>query len=299
MPGAWKKRSTRVLALCGIAIAATASAQETRLAGEGHTPPPATLADVAWLAGQWSGTGIGGAPTQESWLPPIGDTMVGIFVQEDGEGAIRFTEHLHVVEEDNSLILRLKHFNADLTGWEEKDEVLDFRLVAVEPCAAYFHALTLRCDGEDGLLAAVRMKSKDDRINELVFRYRRIEPVSAPASADKPECPDAQTTPEINACFAAKLDEAEARRGRYFAAALDRKAGEDRVLAAMHAGQAAFEGYRDAECGAVLEDWIDGTIRTAMALSCRIALTEARTHDIWESWLTYMDTTPPDLPEPK
>ncbi len=150
---------------------------ETRLAPEDHVPPPASLEQMDWLVGQWTGTGIGGAPAHESWLPPVGTTMVGTFVQEDGESGIRFTEHLYLMEEEGTLVLRLKHFDADLTGWEEKDEMLTFRLVAIEECAAYFHALTLRCaegeDGEAGLLAAVRMKSSGEEVQELVFRFTR------------------------------------------------------------------------------------------------------------------------------
>ncbi len=145
------------------------AAQETRIAPQNHAPPPANIAQMDWLVGQWTGTGIGGAPAHESWLPPSGITMVGTFVQETGEGAIRFSEILYLMEEEGSLVLKLKHFNADLTGWEEKDDMLTFRLVAIEECAAYFHALTLRCDGENGLVAAVRMRSGE----ELLFRFER------------------------------------------------------------------------------------------------------------------------------
>lgn len=155
--------------------ATAAVAQETRTVPEDHQSPPATLEQMGWLIGQWSGTGIGGAAAMESWLPPTGDTMVGSFVQQTGEGGIRFTEHMYLTEEEGTLVLRLKHFNADLTGWEEKDDMLTFRLIAIEECAAYFRALTLRCDGENGLLAAVRMKSDGDEISELIFRFERME----------------------------------------------------------------------------------------------------------------------------
>ena len=48
-------------------------------------------------------------------------------------------------------------------------------LIAAEPCALYFNALTYRCDGEDGMVVAVRMKSdKLDPVIELVFRFRQI-----------------------------------------------------------------------------------------------------------------------------
>lgn len=155
------------------------SAQETRIGEAGFESPPADLSQMDWLVGQWSGEGIGGAPAMESWLPPMGGIMVGTFVQqtagEDGAPVIMFTEHMYVMEEAGTVVLRLKHFNADLTGWEEKDDMLTFRLVAMEPCAAYFQALTLRCADADkpgeGLVAAVRMQSG----GELLFQFTRPE----------------------------------------------------------------------------------------------------------------------------
>ena len=159
-------------AVAGLA-AAPLAAEETRLAPADHVPPPAAIEQLDWLIGHWSGEGIAGAAAHESWLPPSGGTMVGTFVQETGEGEIMFTEHMYLAEEDGSLVVRLKHFNPDLTGWEEKDDMLRFRLVAVEDCAAYFSALTYRCDGDDGLVVAVRMKSEGDVVEELVFRFRR------------------------------------------------------------------------------------------------------------------------------
>lgn len=164
-----------IIGLVVMLSAPIAAAQETRIGEEGFTSPPATLEQLDWLVGQWVGEGIGGAPAMESWLPPTGGTMVGTFVQEqvDEEGAssIMFTEHMYIMQEDGSLALKLKHFNADLTSWEEKDDMVTFRLVAMEPCAAYFNALTLRCaDPEkpgEGLVAAVRMQGG----GELVFRF--------------------------------------------------------------------------------------------------------------------------------
>ena len=160
------------------ALAATpVAAQETRDAPEDHVSPPATLAQMDWLVGHWRGEGIAGAPAHESWLPPTGNTMVGTFVQQADGDTIRFTEHMYLMEEGGTLVLRLKHFNADLTGWEEKDGMLTFRLIAIEPCAAYFRSLTLRCaegeGGADGLLAAVRMTRGGSENGELVFRFRR------------------------------------------------------------------------------------------------------------------------------
>ncbi|QYU69663.1 hypothetical protein J4558_05875 [Leptolyngbya sp. 15MV] len=166
----------RTLAALALILAGPLAAQETRVAPPGHVPPPATIAEAAWLVGDWVGSGIGGAGASEVWLPPTGPTMVGLFVQEQADGSIMFTEHMYLSEDAGSLVVKLKHFNPDLTGWEEKDGMVRFRLLSIEPCAAYFASLTYRCDGDDGLLVAVRMKSEGDTVNELVFRFRRRQP---------------------------------------------------------------------------------------------------------------------------
>ena len=166
--------SHKLVGLALLIAGTSVSSQETRIGEGGFESPPATLERMDWLVGQWSGDGIGGAPAMESWLPATGGTMVGTFVQQSEDGEIMFTEHLYLMEEEGSLVLRLKHFNADLTGWEEKDDMLSFRLVAIEECAAYFNALTLRCANRDkpgeGLVAAVRMQSG----GELLFEFDRM-----------------------------------------------------------------------------------------------------------------------------
>lgn len=156
-----------------LTAAAPLAAQETRVAPEGHVPPPATVDQAAWLLGDWVGTGIDGAEAAESWLPASGGTMVGVFLQEKPDGSIMFTEIMYMAEEEGSLVLKLKHFNPDLTGWEDKDGMVRFRLLSIGPCAAYFSSLTYRCDGDDGLLVAVRMKSAGPEVEELVFRFKR------------------------------------------------------------------------------------------------------------------------------
>ncbi len=282
------------LALTGTA-AAQESAPETRIGEKGFESPPATLDQVDWLVGQWVGEGIQGAPAMESWLPPAGGTMVGTFVQETTDGAIMFTEHMYLMHENGTLVLRLKHFNADLTGWEEKDDMLTFRLVAVEPCAVFFNALTLRCaDPENsgsGLVAAVRMKSDKLEPQELIFNFRAAERSTGSYDCDG-------TTVAINDCLGDVSDRAKLRQARYLEAALGSNDNDSALADQIRESDIAFNLYRDRECLAVYEAWKEGSIRNAMTLRCLIRLTDQRTHDIWRNWLTYQDSSDPILPEP-
>lgn len=267
------------------------AAQETRVGEPGFTSPPADIQQLWWLEGLWQGEGIDGAPATESWLPPTGDTMVGTFVQQTPEGGILFTEHMYLVEEGDSVALKLKHFNADLTGWEDKAGMVTFRLLSLDVCAAYFSGLTIRCDGNDKLVVAVRMKSDSAEPKELLFRFNR-----AARSGGFNNCDG--STPEMNECMAGILERAIARKDRYLAAALERHSDKPELVAMIRQSDKASDAYREAECEAMYEDWKEGTIRTIMGLSCSIALADQRTRTIWQNWLTYMDSTPPDLPEP-
>lgn len=290
--------------VAAMALAVSASAQdaeyETRIGPKDFESPPANLDQLDWLVGQWVGEGIRGATAMESWLPPAGGTMVGTFVQETSGGAIQFTEILYLTEEKGTLVLRLKHFNADLTGWEEKDDMLTFRLVAIEDCAAYFNALTLRCADKDnpgaGIVAAVRMRSDKPEPQEMVFTFDALR-----ESRDGWKSCDG-TTYSINQCLAAVRDRAKEREAQYFETAIGgnnevpgRRSAKERM---MRSAQASAEQSRKDECGAVYEQWKDGTIRNAMALRCEIRLIDQRTHDIWRNWLIYQDSSKPILPEP-
>ena len=276
-------------------------ALETRILPAETESPDGDINNLGWMVGSWQGEGVGGARAMESWTAPVGGTMVGTFIQTKNDGTINFTELMLVRSVEGSLEMALKHFNPDMTGWEEKDEVERFRLVALEECAVFFQGLTVRCaDREkpgEGLVVAVRAgKDKAGNVREFVFRYRAA-PGSSPLSYN---CDG--TTIAINQCLAAVRTKAEAREKRYFAAALGEGAGsedgESKLHALMRASQAAAEEQRKQECNAVYEFWKSGTIRNAMSLRCEIRLIDQRTHDIWRNWLTFQDSSAPILPEP-
>lgn len=118
--------------------------------------PPATLDDVAWLVGTWHGPGLGGE-TDEVWLPPVGGAMPGMF-RLVKNGAPVFYEIWTMREVEGSLVLDLKHFDPDLTAWEERGETTRFHLVRIEGRTAYFGGLTYRLEDDDTLRIWLAMR---------------------------------------------------------------------------------------------------------------------------------------------
>ena len=132
--------------------------------------PPATLADMAWLQGRWTGDGLGGS--EEVWSPPAGGVMMGMYrLLKDGKPI--FYEFLMLTEESGSLAMKLKHFNPDFSGWEEKTGFVTFKLVAVEPRAVHFSGLSFYREGDDELRIYLRLRDKSGEVREEVFKMRR------------------------------------------------------------------------------------------------------------------------------
>jgi hypothetical protein len=159
-------------------LAAPAHAQErqtehTFKARPGAPPLPATIADMAWLAGHWTGQALGGH-TEEMWTPPSHGTMLGLYrLIKDGKPV--FYELVTLVEENGSLVIRLKHFHPDMRGWEEKDKSVSFALVAKEPGAVHFEGMSFHPKG-DTLTVYLAIGGKDGSVREETFTYQRVRP---------------------------------------------------------------------------------------------------------------------------
>ena len=175
--------STRFLAIaCVMLLPATAMAQEPQ-PFERRTPhtlkgpadfkgPRVTLADFAWFEGNWAGTGLGGN-CDETWSRPAGGAMMGMFRYLKGD-AVVFYEFLTLVEQDNTVVLKLKHFNPDLTGWEEKGDFVTFRLLTLTPTDAFFDGLTFTRVGSDGMRIFLALRDRaTSAVREEEFVYTR------------------------------------------------------------------------------------------------------------------------------
>jgi hypothetical protein len=154
-----------------VADAAERLTSNTVKLAAGEKSPPATLADMAWLTGHWTGEAFGGT-NEELWTAPAGKDMSGMYRLLKG-GKTIFYELMLVTEVNGSLEFRLKHFNADLTGWEEKTEVIAFPLVAKRDGAMLFQGMSFHPDG-DKLTVHLAIEHKDKPIEEVTFSYRRV-----------------------------------------------------------------------------------------------------------------------------
>jgi len=165
-------------ALCSAFLVSPALAQEklterTFRLGPGAESPPATLADMKWLAGHWVGQALGGT-TEEIWSPAKAGSMLGMYrLIVDGKPV--FYELLTIVEENGSLVLRLKHFNPDLTGWEEKDKTVNFPLVALRDGAVHFEGMSFHPQGA-ALTVYLAIGQEGGGVYEEAFSYARVLP---------------------------------------------------------------------------------------------------------------------------
>lgn len=134
---------------------------------------PADLVEVAeWLQGHWVGNGLGGE-NETLWSPPRAGTMMGVF-RHMKDGEIVFYELLALVPEEGRLVLKLKHFDPNLDGWEEPSESLDFPLLRAEEDALYFDGITYRRLGPDRREVTVLLGTDEDHLREEVFTYHRV-----------------------------------------------------------------------------------------------------------------------------
>ncbi len=124
--------------------------------------------------------------------------------------------------------------------------------------------------------------------------------LSGQAWCAEPEanCETPSTTYDFNICGDRESARAKQEMTRYLEASRHQLQQDTEALAALDQSQKAWEAYMGSQCDAIYTRWRDGTIRGPKSAACVVALTRMRTHELWAEWLTYVDSTPPVLPEP-
>lgn len=113
------RAATATLVLC-TALGVSASARE-------HHEVRATVADLAWMTGSWSGA-LGPNTLEEHWTEPKGGTISAL-VRMTTADATPTMELIVIEQAGDTLVLRLQQWNP---GWQPRtDGPTVFRLVSV------------------------------------------------------------------------------------------------------------------------------------------------------------------------
>jgi hypothetical protein len=148
-----------------------AQAQEVLKLKDGMTQQKTDISKLSWMVGRWKGTAFGG-DCDELWMPAADNSMQGICRIYD-KGKLQFTEYMNIIQEsDSTLSVKLKHFSADLSGWEEKAEWTTFKLIKTEKQTAYFSGLTYQRT-KNKLVIKLSMHDKEKEWTEEMVFYKK------------------------------------------------------------------------------------------------------------------------------
>ena len=113
-------------------------------------------------------------------------------------------------------------------------------------------------------------------------------------------CPNANTTLEINQCFASlertadvNLNAVYQKIGKEITRKISQeqdqlKGYQERALAKLKAAETAWIHYRDAQCDAAEQQYEGGTVSESVRLGCMLDLTEQRTKELQQTYAIYL-----------
>jgi len=141
-------------------------------------PNRVTLSDLSFVTGLWHAEWDGGLG-EEHWGTPSGGSMIGTF-RFVKNGKAQFYELMLIEETPDGLVLRLKHFNAGLIGWEEKAQVYSYPLVKYGRGLAVFERVEKKSrltyqQRSKSTLSVLLEESHGDKQNIEEFRFIRVK----------------------------------------------------------------------------------------------------------------------------
>jgi hypothetical protein len=150
----------------------------------GAAPPfKATVEQLAWVAGAWTGT-LGERTIEQHWSAPRGGSIIATYRSIQGDRATLY-ELLAIEQEGEGVVLRIKHFapGRGLVGREAKDESANNRLVGLQGRTAVFEgddaANPVRItftSPDPATLKIVSERQRDGKPAVIEYNYRRITP---------------------------------------------------------------------------------------------------------------------------
>jgi hypothetical protein len=148
------------------------STAQVRQLSPGQNPGKGSLEDFNWLVGYWTGTGLGG-DCEEVWTPAVDGHMIGTFRFWEN-GKLIFSEFMNLVQMGESVSMKLKHFGADLAGWEEKEEWTTFELMELGENKAYLNGMTIERKGDQLIFQVNITEGEEPKIETFTYTKKSL-----------------------------------------------------------------------------------------------------------------------------
>lgn len=166
------KACMKVVLLCLAASAVCFGAPES-------SRVDARVSGLGWIAGHWVDES-GGDLSEETWGPPSGDCLVGMWRLVIG-GKAKLYELLTITAEPEGVVLRLRHFDRSGVGWEDKEHPLVLKLVRSKQNEAVFEGqgakgflrISYRRVDAGTLTSVVERGTTEKEVQREEFRFRR------------------------------------------------------------------------------------------------------------------------------
>lgn len=172
-----------------LAAAACVALAAAPLAGQTEEPSPASgqqesvasLSDFTWLEGTWRGPGPGGSVAEIHYMAPRAGVLPSIFRLER-DGRVLVLETITLVEEEDALMLYVRHFSPALEAME-KERPLTLRLVGREGDTFLFENVyeenprrsELERTGPDSFRSWSELLRNDGTTSEIEVEYTRVD----------------------------------------------------------------------------------------------------------------------------
>ena len=165
--------------LCSSMCSSVASAQ-AQPAVAAPAPVQATVQQLEWIAGAWSGT-LGDRTIEQHWSAPAGNSIVAMY-RSIRNNQVTLYELLAIEQEGDAVVLRIKHFapGPGLVGREAKDESVNHTLVRLDGRTAVFQgtgdnpAKVSFSNPDPQSLTIVVERMRDGAPASTEFKYTRL-----------------------------------------------------------------------------------------------------------------------------
>lgn len=169
-------------ALCGVLLVTGSATTYAQTAIGASAPAKATVNQLNWVTGAWTGS-LGDRTIEQHWSAPVAGSIIAMYRSIRADKPVLY-ELLAIENEGEGVVLRIKHFTpgAGLVSQEAKDESMNHPLVSLDGRTAVFEGgvaanpvrVTFRSP-DPGTLNITVDRNRDGKLVSTEFKYTRIK----------------------------------------------------------------------------------------------------------------------------